>query len=649
MQVLVYIAGWALWPVIFGAFSGRLLGIRVGRIRGAACGLIGVGLGALASNVWWTTGDATRDQIVFTFVALASTLASIAALDFLARPRTIGQLERSLGSRPRPLRAAQRRIARTSRYVAILRIARRRHLLAALTGTSRHADREHQERLGCNLSAALQDAGGMFVKLGQVLSTRRELLPGSVVAHLERLQDRVDPAPQDEIEALLAAEVGSPAELFEHFDDRPLAAASIGQVHRARLRDGRDVVVKVQRPGVRELVARDLDIILRLAERLEASTGWGRRAGVADLARGFADNLREELDYRVEARNTTAVAESLHGRDGLRVPRVFSAHSTKRVLVLEWIDGVPLREGVARLAELGVDAGEAARVLLAGFLAQVLEVGIFNADPHPGNVLVMADGSLSQIDFGSVGRLHAAQRLALARVLMAVDRADPQMLRDAVLELTTTRGRVDLDALDLALAQFMVQRLGPTAVPGAEMFNHLLALLAGFGLRFDPQLAGAFRALVTLEGTLRVLDPSFEIIEETRNLATRIGHRVFGPSALAGALHDDAVRLAPILRKLPYRVDRITAEMERGEWGVNVRLLADDRDVRFVTQLVGRCLLAFLSGAIGIVSALLLAVDSGPTIASQLTLIQAIGYAGLAAATLIGIRVLVGVSRDRIV
>lgn len=648
MGALIYVAGWTVWPLVFGSFAGRLLGVRIGRIRGALCGLVGAGVGALASNVWWATNKASHDFIIYVFVALAATLACIAALDYLARPVVIGQLGRSIGSRPRPLRAARRRVIRVSRYLGIMRIAWRHHLLSMLTGTPGQIDVARQERLGRNLSEALQEAGGIFVKLGQVLSTRRDLLPESVAAQLEVLQDRVVPACRTQVDALLEAELGrARTDVFERFDAHPLAAASIGQVHRARLRGGADVVVKVQRPGVDDLVERDLDIILRLAERLETSTSWGRRAGVNEIARGFAANLREELDYRIEAKTTAALAESLHDRDGPRVPAVFGALGTKRVLVLEWLDGTPLREGGARLRELGVDPSDAARTLLASFLAQVLEVGVFNADPHPGNILIMPDGRLAQIDFGSVGRLHAAQRLALARVLIAVDRADPQMLRDALLELTTPRGRIDLDDLDSALGQFMVLRLGPTARPGADTFNDLLALLTGFGLSFDPQLAGAFRALVTLEGTLRVLVPNFDIIDETKTLAVGISHRVFGPAALSGALYGDALKLAPILRRLPYRLDRIAAEMERDEWGINVRLLADDRDVRLVTGLVGRCLLAFLSGAIGVVSALLLTVDTGTRLSEHLTLAQTLGYGGLVVASLLGIRVLVAVSRDR--
>jgi ubiquinone biosynthesis protein len=191
-----------------------------------------------------------------------------------------------------------------------VRIARRHRLLSAPTVAPAHADPTHQERLGHNLTEALQEAGGIFVKLGQVLSTRREPLPPAVVTQLELLQDRVEPASAEQIDAVLDSELGAArADFFESFEDRPIAAASLGQVHRAQLRGGEAVAVKIQRPDVEDRVQRDLDIILRLAARLERSTSWARRAGMTELARGFAANLREELDYQVEAQNTKTLAE----------------------------------------------------------------------------------------------------------------------------------------------------------------------------------------------------------------------------------------------------------------------------------------------------------------------------------------------------
>jgi ubiquinone biosynthesis protein len=631
---------------VFSAVAGRFLGIRLGRGHAIASGVVGVAIGSLASEAIAGDAQPARSLLSFLFFSVLGTLLCVALLDFLARPATIGQLERSIAAPPHPVRAVRRRAARARRYISILRVASRHRLVSLLAAGAEREGTAADERTGRQLRLALEEAGGLFVKLGQVLSTRADLLPATVTAELALLQDRVAPVAVEEIQAVLERELRRPvSEVFAEFDRQPLAAASLGQVHRARLRDGREVVVKVRRPDVEELVERDLDIILRLAERLERTTTWGKHVGAVALARGFAANLREELDYRVEARNTEAVARLSR----VRVPAIHVALSTRAVLVSEWLDGVTVRDAGGRLAELGIERHALAAQLLRSFLHQVLKIGVFNADPHPGNLLVLADGTLAQIDFGSVGRLHGVQQLSLLRLLLAISRTDPELLRDALLELAVVSRRLDVDAFDRALTQFLTLRVGSDAAQGADLFNDLLNVVTRFGLAFDPQLAGAFRALVTLEGTLRVIDPAFVLVDEAKTIAGPLGAGAFGPDALRRAVTDDVLKLGPIARRLPKRVDRITAALARNDWGMNVRLLADERDARLVTRLVDRVVLAFFSAAIGLVSALLVGVDGGVKVTGELSLAQLLGYLGLTVATVLGLRVLVAVSRDRVV
>src|SRR5215472_2793432 len=251
------------------------------------------------------------------FGALIATMLVAVLLDLLARPGRLAAVEARLRASPvpHPIRSARQRAGRSRRYLQVTRIAARYGLSSYLGGRRPGADEPRP--LARNLRVALDEAGGMFVKLGQVLSTRADLLPADVIAELSMLQDHVAPVDPGGIEALLTAELGAPPDsVFASFDPAPLAAASIGQAHRAQLSTGERVIVKVQRPDVRALVERDLDILLRMARALEARAAWAREFAVAEMTQGFASALREELDFRIEARNIVAVG----GSSEVRVP-----------------------------------------------------------------------------------------------------------------------------------------------------------------------------------------------------------------------------------------------------------------------------------------------------------------------------------------
>lgn len=581
------------------------------------------------------------------FVLLGVVIAILVGMLFLV----ISEALVPTGSLPGPLYALQgtRRLAgRTRRYSQISRILTRHGLIPYLRGGRRSelATSEGRARLARSLRLALEDGGVTFVKLGQMLSTRRDLLPPEFINELSRLQDDAPRVPWPDINEVLEESLGAPvAEKFAGFDFEPIAAASIAQVHTATLPSGGQVVVKVRRPGVTGAVGADLDIVQRLASRLQRSTRWGRSVGAVDLARGFAAALREELDLRIEARNMTAVAAATAARnDSVRVPTPYHAYCGERVLVMQYLDGRPLlaaSPGLSAESRAGL-----ARELLDSLLGQVMLDGTFHADPHPGNILLLGDGHLGLIDWGSVGRVDTGLRGALQRLVLALERSDPVSLTDAMLDVVDRPEQLDEPRLERALGRFLARYFAAGVTPDVRMFTDLFRIVADYGLAVPPEIAAVFRALATIEGTVTQLAPGFDFVAEAKR---------FGGQQLAAQLSPDEIRktavtdlamLVPMLRRIPRRIDRLGGALEDGRLSVNVRVLADPSDQRYLTGLVHRALLAFLAAAAGIMAVLMIGLHGGPALTKSVSLYSFFGYCLLTIAAILAVRVLVQVFRS---
>lgn len=634
--------------LLFAWVAGRLLGVRQRSwVTVVVCGftgyLAGGSLALLMARGNATAPGATRNVWIF---GVVFTMAATAGFELLARPRRHLATAAVPASLPHPLRGIKRSARRGRRYLQIIRIAVGYGLgpYLGFGRGGREADRAASTARCARL--ALEEAGGMFVKLGQMLSTRPDVVSPAVAQELARLQEHVSPADPAAVRALVEQEMGRPvAEVFAEFGWEPVAAASIAQAHQATLPSGEQVIVKVQRPGIAEAVDTDLSILCRLARRIEARTAWGASYRVSDLAAEFAANLRLELDFGAEARNITETAAGLGDVPEIQVPAVFGELSTPRVLVMEKLEGVSVAHA-GRLQQLGADGRKLADVLLRSELRVMMLGERFHADPHPGNVWLLDDGRLGLLDFGSTGRLDALEQASVADMLIAIRRRDPAQLRDAVLEVATVRQPVDEHGLERALARFMARHLGPGAVPTAAMLIELLQIFLTLGIAMPPATSLLFRTLATLEGTLRALCPGYPLVQASEDLAADLVHERMTPATWQQAAQEELAGVMPLLRRAPRHLDHIATIIERGETRARVSLFSDQRDVRALASLVNRVVLAVLGGVLGLISVALLAVPGGPQVTRSTSLFDVFGYIGLFLATVLMLRTLITVMRD---
>jgi ubiquinone biosynthesis protein len=310
---------------------------------------------------------------------------------------------------------------------------------------------------------------------------------------------------------------------------------------------------------------------------------------------------------------------------------------------MQFFDGRPL---LSAAADLPAGARQAlARALLDSLLGQVMLDGIFHADPHPGNILLLRDGRPGLLDWGSVGRIDAGLRGSLQRLLLALDRGDPAMVTDSLLDVVERPDGLDEPRLERALGRFLARYFAAGVTPDVRMFTDLFRVVTDFGLSVPAEIAAVFRALATVEGTLTRLAPGFDIVEEARRFGGDQLAAQLSPEAMRQTAVDELAALVPLLRRLPRRIDRIGGALEDGRLTLGVRLLADPSDRRYLTGLVHQVLLAFLAAASGIMAVLMIGLHGGPALTSEVSLYSFLGYCLLVIAAILALRVLVQVFR----
>lgn len=507
------------------------------------------------------------------------------------------------------------------------------------------AQSEASASRGRRLRDMLDELGPTFVKFGQLLSTRPDLLPPDMVSELRQLQDRARPVPFEEIRRVIEEDLGlSVEQAFTHFDREPMAAASIGQVHRARLPGGHDVVVKVQRPDAERRVMADVQLLYHAARIARDRVKRLQFIDVVGVVDEFSRTVRQELDYRVEGRNTEAARRSFAGDDTVRVPRVYWRQTRSRVLTLQYIEGDVLSH--LDLAQWPLEDRHvlAARVAET-WMKMVFVHGFFHADPHPANIVVIGPDRLGLIDFGMVGQLSDRDRESAVRLLMDIlDRDEDRIarrLRDLGLRYPRERDEEFREQLGVLVQRYY--GVGLNEIDAREMLREIMGIIHGLGVELPSRWALLDKALATLAGVGLEIYPSYNVFETAQPYARRIMAERFRPERVLARAQGDIGRYAEALLGYPFQVADALEDLREGSLRVAVAPEGLTEAVDRVQSTGNRLALALISSALFIGSVLLGAlVEEGP----HLLGVAAIAIPGLVAGTAVGAWLLTGILRS---
>jgi ubiquinone biosynthesis protein len=452
---------------------------------------------------------------------------------------------------------------------------------------------------------ALEELGPTFIKLGQLLSTRPDLLPPTYIMELSKLQDAAPPVPAQDIRKTIERELGAePEQLFASFDSAPLASASIGQVHAATMQDGTSVVVKVRRPDAVRQVQEDLEILNNLADRAARVWEPARTYDVRGIVQEFSRTLRRELDYVREGENADRFAANFEGQPDIHVPQVYWDRTTSRVLTLERVTGIKIND-LAALDAAGVDRSALALRGADIMLRMIFEHRFFHADPHPGNMFVQPDGSIALIDFGMVGEISEELRDQFADFLIAFALQNPDALADALVRVSVTKGVVNRDEFRQALASFigLYADRSLSEVGFGRMASELLRVLREQRLQLPREVSLLFKVLMMIEGTGVQLDPAFDLTAVVTPYGRRLVRERLSPTALAKRMARASTDAGALMLELPTRLRRLFDSVDYNGLEVHLRAAELDplvaRTERIGNRLVAGVITAALINALG--------------------------------------------------
>ncbi|WP_029688581.1 2-polyprenylphenol 6-hydroxylase [Thermoanaerobacter sp. A7A] len=427
---------------------------------------------------------------------------------------------------------------------------------------------------GERLRLALEELGPTFIKMGQILSTRSDILPKDIIKELEKLQDKAPAFSFDEVKSVIQNEFGeSLEETYAEFEPTPLAAASIAQVHKALLWSGKTVVVKVQRPGIEKIIAQDMRILEDISKFVDNHTKYGKIYNFTKMVEDFKKRLGEELDFRIEGENAEKFKKNFLKDKKVKIPSIIWTHTTRRVLTMEYIDGIPLNDFNA-IEEAGLDRGAIARNLAKSVLNQILRDGFFHGDPHPGNIMVLEDGTIAFLDFGMVGSLSPERKRQFSKMLLGIVYKNSRMIIESVIDLNAMTLNVNMKKLekDINNLRDRYVEIPLEKLKVGEVLNGIFDLVFSYNIVIPNEFNMLAKSLITLEGIVEKLDPKISVLEVAKPIAKQLIPKMFSTQHMKEEIINATMDYSRLIKELPSFLLNFLRKTEEENYAIELKI-----------------------------------------------------------------------------
>jgi len=499
--------------------------------------------------------------------------------------------------------------------------------------------------LPIRIRLALEELGPTFVKLGQILSTRPDLIPQNYIIELQKLQDKVPPFAYAQVNQMIKRELGADIlKIFKSFEQKPLAAASLGQVHQAILEDGNKAVVKVQRPDIEKVIETDLDILFDLARLTEKHIPASRLYDPVGIAEEFAKAIRLELDYGTEGRNAERFKKNFEGDETIYTPKIYWEFSSRRILTMELIKGIKINN-LKELDKAGYDRKKIAENGAKAFMKQILIDGFFHADPHPGNMLVMKDGIIGFMDFGMMGRLDEEMREKGIDLFVAVLERNPNKIINEMLDLgIASQEEIDTRSLKIDIKEMLDQYYDKPLkeIILGELISQLVEISIKYHIKMPAEFALLGKSLITIEGIGIELDPDFNLAEIAKPYAKNVILERKSPQRLFTKLLNDSSELYNLMILIPRQLSKTLKKMEKGIFKLEFQHRGLENLINALDKSANRLSYSLILAAIIVGSSLIMQTDKGPLFMG----FPVIGVLGFLIAAILGLGLVIIILRS---